>query len=168
MRYVIGEIIKSASKMLIRKQFDKKLFVIEIEIITYIIAVNVASNLWRNLFFFFLIGLFFVSAGLFLKMRIVAITPKIYFARNGIVTYIAIIGIPRNATEDVIRQTQLFVACIPYALFLRMANIIRKHAHSLWIFSKNKIIRCSFTMSQNFVNVYVDIIPRVIIKSTKT
>ena len=45
MRYVIGEIIKSASKMLIRKQFDKKLFVIEIEIITYIIAVNVASNL---------------------------------------------------------------------------------------------------------------------------
>lgn len=45
MRYVIGAIKIFTNKTLIRKQFDKKLFVIEIEIITYIIAVNVASNL---------------------------------------------------------------------------------------------------------------------------
>lgn len=45
MRYVIGEIIMFINSILITKQFDKKLFVIEIEMITYIIAVNVASNL---------------------------------------------------------------------------------------------------------------------------
>ena len=84
MRYVIGEIITHISIKLIRKQLDKKLLETVRDKITKIIAVSVASILWRNLFCLLIIGLFFVSAGLFLKIRIVTITPNIHFNRNGI------------------------------------------------------------------------------------
>ena len=122
------------------KQFEMKLLFIRILSITNMIAKIVEINLYVNLLFGLTIGLFFVSAGLFLNINIHPIIPIISFKIEFKCMFKQAIGRPIKIIDDVTRQIQVFVACIPKDGILRMLYISKNIIISLNIPSINEII----------------------------
>lgn len=94
---------------------DKKLLFTYKQKNEYIHAITITIHLHKILFFFFINGCFFVSAGAYRKNAQIQNVNKIILIYVGIITYIARYGITRNIVNDDTKHIQLLVACNPYA-----------------------------------------------------
>ena len=95
------------------KQLAKKLSVIIKVRTTNIIAIIVDNILYVLLLFGLTIGLFSVSAGLFLKISNTQIKPTIILNQIGNVNKLHNTGTVIQINIDTTKQIQLFVACKP-------------------------------------------------------
>ena len=100
------------------KQLAKKLSVIIKVRTTNIIAIIVDNILYVLLLFGLTIGLFSVSAGLFLKTRHIQIIPIIILNQIGNVSKLHNTGADIKIKVDETKQIQLLVACRPKEVVL--------------------------------------------------
>lgn len=106
------------------KQLLKKLSLIKTERITNKSVIKVDNSLYILRLFGFTIGLFSVSAGLFLNISKVQIIPIETFNQIGNVSIKHRYGVVINIKVDDTKQIQLFVACNPKEGALTILYII--------------------------------------------
>lgn len=107
----------------------------------YIIEIIVDSILYTNLLFLLIIGLFFVSAGEKIAIRIIIGIEIIIFNLSSITKYLHMSGHPINIIVDDIKQTMLFFACNPNDTDLIILNSNKSIINSFIIPMKYAIIK---------------------------